>query len=129
MKQSSVAQWWSTRLLTDRLLVRVQPGEFFLWQKLKSDLLRLLFLLECSGLRREPALVRVQRICGRNVFRIARFIVAAVITKQRQNRAWSKSKTAWGVFLWQKIKVGLVTTFVFARMFRVETRTSIIGQL
>ena len=34
-----------------------------------------------------------QRIYGRNVFRIARFEVATVETKQRQNRAWSKFKT------------------------------------
>lgn len=29
LKYSSVAQWRSNRLLTGRLLVRVQPGEFF----------------------------------------------------------------------------------------------------
>lgn len=30
-KYSSVAQWRSNRLLTGRLLVRVQPGEFFIY--------------------------------------------------------------------------------------------------
>ena len=53
LKYSSVAQWRSNRLLTGRLLVRVQPGEFFI-VKIKARLVLAFVLTKIYNVGWEP---------------------------------------------------------------------------
>ena len=59
---STVAQWWSIRLLTGGLLVRAQPGEHLHQKRCGSKILQRFFILNPALLEVVPNLINKDNI-------------------------------------------------------------------